>query len=88
MRALSPSLLSLLSLLSLPSLPSLPSLIQICDFDGDGKISRQELECMLKASLVESDMALTDAQTELLLNETFAQVRYTHTLHAHTHENT
>jgi len=47
---------------------------QICDFDGDGKISRQELECMLKASLVESDMALTDAQTELLLNETFAQV--------------
>jgi hypothetical protein len=38
---------------------------------------------MLKASLVESDMALTDAQTELLLNETFAQVRYTRTLHAH-----
>ena len=49
-------------------------LFQICDFDGDGKISRQELECMLKASLVESDMGLNDAQMELLLNETFSQV--------------
>ena len=47
---------------------------QIYDFDGDGKISRAELQHMLNASLVESDLKLTEPQIELLLDETFQQV--------------
>merc|ERR1719263_2572113 len=46
---------------------------QIYDFDGDGKISRDELGRMLKASLSENDIELTASQTNDLLDATFLE---------------
>ena len=47
---------------------------QVYDFDGDGMIAKEELTDMLKASLTETDLDMTDEELGILVNATLAQV--------------
>ena len=47
---------------------------QVYDFDGDGKIGVDELTDMLKASLAETDLDMTDEELNILVNATLKQV--------------
>jgi len=46
---------------------------RIYDFDGDGKISNEELTSMLKTSLTENGVHFTRAQIELIIRSTFEE---------------
>ena len=50
---------------------------QVYDFDGDGMIAREELTDMLKASLAETDLDMTDEELTILVNATLSQVSVT-----------
>ena len=43
---------------------------QVYDFDGDGMIARQELTDMLKASLAETELEMTDEELDILVSAT------------------
>jgi hypothetical protein len=47
---------------------------QVYDFDGDGMIAQEELTDMLKASLLETDLDMTDEELDILVNATLHQV--------------
>mmetsp|Transcript_10790 Transcript_10790/g.15802 ORF Transcript_10790/g.15802 Transcript_10790/m.15802 type:complete len:187 (+) Transcript_10790:161-721(+) len=46
---------------------------KIYDFDGDGHISKDELQKMVEASLIEADMNLPEETLKELVNNTFAE---------------
>ena len=47
---------------------------KIYDMDNDGKIGREELATMLRATMDEHDLILDDAQIESVIDATFAEV--------------
>lgn len=68
--------LTILSVLSSKATPEekLEFAFKITDIDGDGVISREELAGMLKATVEENDLVLSDAQLQSVVDATFAEI--------------
>ena len=68
--------LTILSVLSTKALPAekLEVSFKIYDMDKDGKIGRDELATMLRATMDEHDLVLDDAQIESVIDATFSEV--------------
>ena len=50
---------------------------QVYDFDGDGMIAKEELTDMLKASLTETDLDMSEEEIGILVSATLNQVSAT-----------
>mmetsp|Transcript_5097 Transcript_5097/g.11935 ORF Transcript_5097/g.11935 Transcript_5097/m.11935 type:complete len:198 (-) Transcript_5097:174-767(-) len=68
--------LSILSILSTKATEAdkLETSFKIYDFDGDGKIGRDELTEMLRATAVEHSLVLDDAELDSVIDATFAEI--------------
>ena len=71
--------LNILSVLTTKATPAekLEVSFKIYDMDKDGKISRDELATMLRATMDEHELVLDDTQIESVIDATFAEVPLT-----------